>query len=100
MMMPPLIAMLSLYAFIAILYVCREDRIERLGNLTIWSAALWLTSVLFAVASVASVWTVWRTPKDEVRRGVRIYLVIVAAALTVSTVFLIYWGVIGLRTWA
>ena len=96
----PLIAMLSLLAFLAIFHACREDMIERLGNFTIWSAGVWLTSVLFAVASLASVWTSWRARAQEVRRGVRVYSLIVASSLLVTTAFLAYWHVIGLRTWA
>ena len=96
----PVIAMLSFVALLAIFHACREDMIERLGNFTIWSAAVWLASVLFAVASLASAWMALRARPQEVRQGVRIYSLIVAVALLVTTAFLTCWHVIGLRTWA
>jgi len=96
----PLIAMLSLLVFVTIFYLCREDMIDRLGNFTIWSAGVWVTSVLFALASLVNAWTTLRAQSQEVRRGVRVYSLIVATALLVTTVFLTYWHVIGLRTWA
>jgi len=37
----PLIAVFSLVAFVVIFILCSEDLIERLGNFTVWSAALW-----------------------------------------------------------
>lgn len=96
----PFVAMLSLFAIPAIFYVCHEDLIERLGQLTPWSAGIWLSSVFFAVASLASSWTTLRARRDEVPQGVRIYSTIVATALLLATGFLAYWGIIGLRTWS
>ena len=37
-----------------IFILCSEDLIERLGNFTVWSAALWVVSLLFGLASVVS----------------------------------------------
>ena len=46
----PLIAVFSLVAFVVIFILCGEDLIERLGNFTVWSAALWVVSLLFGLA--------------------------------------------------
>ena len=96
----PLIAVISLIAIVAITIMSSDDLIYRLGNITAWSVSLFLATILFAAASAASVIAVWRAPKQQVRRYVRIYSMIVTTALVITTAYLAYWGVIGLRTWA
>ncbi len=95
----PLVAVLSLVSVVVIFILCGNDLIERLGNLTAWSMALFLVTITFAVASVASAIALWRAPAGAVRRGVRGYSMVVTMALLITTVYLAYWGVIGLRTW-
>jgi hypothetical protein len=96
----PFVAVLSLIAIVVIFILCADDMVARLGNLTAWSAALFLVTIAFAVASVASAIAVWRTPAGAVRRGVRRYSMLVTVALVIATAYLAYWGIIGLRTWA
>lgn len=95
----PLLAMLGLIAFVAIFIVCGSDIISRLGNVTVWSLAIFCTTLLFAAASLISAWAAWRARAEGARRSVRIYSMIVSAALVIATVYLAYWGIIGLRTW-
>ena len=95
----PLLAVLSLVGFVVIFILCGNDLIERLGNLTAWSIALFLITISFAFASVASAIALWRAPGGTVRRGVRGYSIVVTAALLIATAYLAFWGVIGLRTW-
>jgi hypothetical protein len=42
----------------------------------------------------------WRLSKLEVRRSVYIYSTMMGIALAISTIYLAYWEIIGLRTWA
>jgi len=98
----PLIAVLSLIAFVGAIVVRADDFegwIVRLGNLTGWSAAVFLATLAFAVTSMGSAITWWRAPAEGVRRGVRRFSMIVTVALLIATVYLAYWGVIGVRTW-
>jgi len=95
----PLVAVLSLISFVLIFTLCGDDLIARLGNLTAWSAALFLVTIAFALASVASAIALWWAPAGAVRRGVRGYSIAITAALLIATAYLAYWGVIGLRTW-
>jgi CubicO group peptidase (beta-lactamase class C family) len=95
----PLLAVLSLFAIVGIFMLCSDDLIQRLGNLTSWSAAFCFATLGFAVASIASVIAVWRS-SETVRPRVRRYSTVVAVALLIATVYLGYWGIIGLRTWA
>jgi CubicO group peptidase (beta-lactamase class C family) len=94
----PLIAVMSLLAFLVIL--SGSDAIARLGNLTIWSFGLTITSLFFAAASLASVVALWRARKQEIRRSVRWYSIAVTTALLIATAYLTYFGVIGIRTWS
>ena len=95
----PLLAALSLVAFVVIFMLSNDDLIERLGNLTAWSAALCLATVVYAIASLASAWALWRAPKEGVRAGVRGYSTAVTVILMIAAAYLAYWGMIGLRTW-
>jgi hypothetical protein len=94
----PLIAVLSLAAMAVIVIVSNSDAVYRMGNVTVWSAGVFVCTILFAVASLASAMSVWRA--QNVRKWVRRYSAAVALALMIATLYLAYWGVIGLRTWA
>ncbi len=96
----PLLAVLSLVAFVGIFIVCSDDLIEWMGNRTGWSEALFLTTIAFAVATLASLIAWWRTPIEAVRRSVRTYSRLVILALLIAAFYLAYWDIIGLRTWA
>jgi len=96
----PLIAVLSLAAFVGIFIACSDDLIERMGNLTGWSAALFLLTIAYAVAVVMSAISSWRGRADGVRSSVRRFSIVVSVALLIAAAYLAYWGIIGLRTWA
>jgi CubicO group peptidase (beta-lactamase class C family) len=96
----PLIAALSLAAFVGIFVASGSDAITRLGNVTVWSVGLFLTSLLFAAACLASVIAQWRARKRDIRRFVRWHSMAAAAGLTIAVLYLAYWGVIGIRTWS
>ncbi len=96
----PLLSVLSLIAFVVIFAVCLDDLIGRMGALTGWSFALFLMTIAFALASVASALSIWRSPKEGVRPSVRRFSILVTTALLIATAYLAYWGIIGLRTWA
>ena len=95
----PLEAVLSLLAFVGIFMLCSDDFIDRMGNQTIWSEALFLSTVSYGIAVLFSAIEWWRAPKESVRRGVRAYSRIVTIALLISAFYLAYWDVIGLKTW-
>jgi hypothetical protein len=96
----PLIAVISLIAMVGIFAVSINDLMGRMGNLTIWSGAVWAVTILFAVSSIASAFYSWRSPSEGVRRSVRRFSMMASLALLIATAYLGYWGIIGLRTWA
>jgi CubicO group peptidase (beta-lactamase class C family) len=95
----PLLAMLCLIAFVSLFMISSGDIIGRLGNVTLWSLAIFAATLLFAVTSLIAAWAAWKGRTEGVRRGVRIYSMIVSAALVLATIYLAWGGVIGLRTW-
>ncbi|HEY3705107.1 MAG TPA: serine hydrolase domain-containing protein [Terracidiphilus sp.] len=95
----PLIAVASLVAFCGIFVVSSGEILTRLGNVSVWSVALMVTTLLFAGAVLMSSWAVI-TAGAGVRRWVRWYSGVVALALMIAVVYLAWWGIIGLRTWA
>ena len=96
----PLLAVLSLVAFCAVFAGASGDLLTRLGNVTGWSVALFITTVLFAVMVLMSTWSVLTGSGEGVRRGVLWYSRIISLALLIALVYLAWWGVIGIRTWA
>ena len=96
----PLIAVLSLVAIVVIFMISSDDLIPRMGNLTGWSVAFFLATVVYGVASVTGAIALWWAPKQEVRCWVRRFSTAVILALLIAAAYLAYWGVIGLRTWA
>ena len=96
----PLLAVLSLVAFVVIFIVCSDDIIGRMGNLTVWSAALCVTTIAFAAATVLGTLALVRAPREGVRPGARRFSKLVTVALLIAAAYLGYWGMIGLRTWA
>jgi CubicO group peptidase (beta-lactamase class C family) len=96
----PLIAVLSLVAFVVCFMVAGNDAIPRLGNMTVYSFGIFLTSLLYGIACLACIFALWRARKQEIRRFVRWYSMVVTAALLTATLYLAWWGVIGLRTWS
>ncbi|MGB8259346.1 MAG: serine hydrolase [Terracidiphilus sp.] len=96
----PLVAALSLLAFVVLFSMSNADAIERLGNLTVWSAGLCLTTLLFAVATLLGVIAVERAWKAQVRPFVRWFSALATAGLLVGMLYLLWWGVIGIRTWS
>ena len=84
-------------ADIGISILSGEDAIERLGNPTIWSVGLWLTLMVFAIASIAALVSVWRA--RGARRFVYAYSAAVSLALVIAAAYMAYWGMIGRPTW-
>jgi CubicO group peptidase (beta-lactamase class C family) len=95
----PLIAVLSLIAFVVIFILSTDDLIERMGNLTPWSFGLFAMTLVFAIAVLASLISVLRAG-SAARPGVRRLSIVVTTALVIAAAYLAYWGIIGLRTWA
>jgi len=96
----PLASVLCLGAIVGIFILCADDLLTRLGNFTAWSGAFYAATLLFAIAPLVGILALSQAPSDAVRPGVRLFSVAVTIGLLIAVVYLAYWGVIGLRTWA
>ncbi len=95
----PLIAVFSLAAVVIIFMLSGDELISRMGNLTVWSAALFSATLAYGVASIAGAIALWRMRNHEVRNSVRMFSIFVILALLVAAAYFAYWGFFGLRTW-
>ncbi len=96
----PLASVLSLLACVILFALSNDDPIPRLGNLTPWSAGICAATIAFAAMALAAGIAVWRAPRDGVRSGVKWFSGAVTIALLIAAVYLAFWGIIGMRTWA
>ena len=96
----PLLAVLSLLTFIGVLMEAAKDIIVRLGNLTIYSGGLFVTSLLFALFTFLSVLALWNARNRPIRGYVRWFSICTIWALAIAAAYLAWWGVIGIRTWS
>ena len=96
----PLITVLSLIAIVVIFLLASEDFISRMGNPTPWSVSLFVATLAYGLAALVSIFVLWRMPKAEIRKGVRWFSIAVIVPLFISALYLAYWGIVGLRTWA
>jgi hypothetical protein len=96
----PLVSVIGMMASGVVLQMASDDPIAKLGNVTAWSVALSITTVMIAAAAVASVVALWRTPREAVRASVRRFSLGVTVALLLVSAYLAYWGVVGIRTWS
>ncbi len=96
----PLIAVLSLLAFVGFFIASLSDMITRLGSMTVYSLGLFLTTLIFAAACLASVVALWSARWLPIRRFVWSFSVAVTSALLIAAAYLAWWGVIAIRTWS
>lgn len=96
----PLVAALSLLTIVVIFILASDDVISRMGNLTPWSAAVFVATLVYGVASLAGPMALWFSSKPDIRTGVRWFSFAVIIPLFVAASYLAYWGIVGIRTWS
>ena len=93
-----MLPILCLFA-ISVLFMSSGDMIQQFGNPTIRSVSIWLLSYLFALTSFAGLAQVVRTRQWGINQSVWIHALLVSLANATVSLYLIYWGIIGLRMW-
>jgi CubicO group peptidase (beta-lactamase class C family) len=96
----PLIGAISLVLFVGIFIISSSDAITRLGSVTVYSVGLFLTSLLFALSSIASGIALWSARNQQIRGFVRWFSIVVISTMLIATGYFAYWGVVGIRTWS
>ncbi len=91
----------ALYGIEALaLFMGNGNAFQLFGTLTFWSVSLYLLTWLFAVTSVLALVQAVRHRSSPIHRGVRIHSMLASIGSMTVMLYLLYWGVIGLRTWA
>jgi CubicO group peptidase (beta-lactamase class C family) len=70
------------------------------GRFTVWTAGIFLLSILFSLLSLYGLFLVVLVPKTEIHRATRIHSLLVSLACCVVTAFIASWHLIALRLWA
>jgi CubicO group peptidase (beta-lactamase class C family) len=96
----PLLAVLCLVAVLLILSGLGEDSVNRLGRATPWSVGISLATIAFAVFSAASLWVALRSDRRAMNRYAYLHSLGTSVIFVLASLYLGYWGVIGIRTWA
>ena len=94
-----LLAVLCLIAAVLLFVVSDDDLIPRFGNPTPWSVGFYVLTVVFAAVALPGLWLALRVPAGAGNRVARVHTVLVAGANSLAAAYLLYWGIIGLRSW-
>jgi hypothetical protein len=95
----PFIAVLCLACCALIFMVSENDFLERFGNATPYSVGFTVLTITFAAASMLGLFAAVRADRREMNRGAYWHSLLSSLLLSVATVYLIYWGMIGYRSW-
>ncbi len=95
----PLFAVLSLVLGMVIFMASGPSMLE-IGQKTPANVVLFLSTLVFAGLSALSLYTFFRSFSKPVKKLDRIYTLVLSLACFGMTLYLTYWGVIGLRLWA
>ncbi len=93
----PLTAVLSLLLGVII---AADQTLLDFGRMSPRNVVFFVATLLFAVLSVLSLFTSWRSFFKPVKAPARIYAIVLSSACLGATMYLGYWGLIGLRLWA
>jgi CubicO group peptidase (beta-lactamase class C family) len=93
----PVLASLSLAA--VILCVTQFGG-THIGTFNVWSAGVFLGTLLFPLFSLAGLILALLVPESEIHRAVRIHSLLVSGACCLLSGFFASWGLLALRTWA
>ena len=77
-----------------------DQTVLELGKMTIPNVVFYLSTLLFAALSIINLFITYRSFYKPVKTAARIYAVVLAAACFGMTLYLGYWGLIGLKLWA
>jgi hypothetical protein len=94
----PLVATLSLVAFMVIFIVSSDD-LFALGTRNWRSMALFACTLIFPGASLLGLIAAWRAPAGEMKGGVRFYARAVTLCFAIAAVYLAWSGMAGWRSW-
>jgi CubicO group peptidase (beta-lactamase class C family) len=97
MRLAPLLAVLSLVAGVLKM---GDQTILEFGQMTALNVVFFASTLLFAVLSTLSLFTTYRSFFKPVKMTARVYAILLSLGCFGMTLYLGYWGVIGLKLWS
>jgi hypothetical protein len=76
------------------------NSLELLGNVSFVSIAIMISTIGFAIASVWSVFCIFRERNARMKKRIYWYSAILSCLHLIVTGYLLWFGVIGIRLWA
>lgn len=95
----PLFASASVLALVGLFFLGMGDPFTRLGAPTFYSIGIMLASLAFPVFSILGVYTSYWERKNVMNRGTYWHSTLASLVHLMVLFYLLYFGVIGLRTW-
>jgi len=96
----PLLALLTLLFGIISIRPSSAIAIIEFGQISYASVSFYISTLLFAVFSMISLFFSIVSFNKPVRKLIRIYFLLVSISCTGMAAYLYYWGIIGLKLWA
>ena len=96
----PLVALLMLGGFYAVIALSLEEIIPRFGAPTVWSIGALVCSTLFPIAAAGGVIAVLRAPRATTGRVTWWYGAVVSTANLIVAAYLVANGIFAWRSWA
>jgi CubicO group peptidase (beta-lactamase class C family) len=93
------IPLLATLAFCGLVFCFTKLGGADTGKLTLWTAGIFILSVLFPLLSLCALFLAIRVPKTEIHKATRLHSLLVALACCVLTVFVASWHLVALRLW-
>ncbi len=93
----PLLAVLSLVVGMAKM---GDQTMLEFGMLTTLNVVFYVSTLLFAALSIFSLYTTFRSFSKPVKAIARVYAILLSLSCFGMTLYLGYWGVIGLKLWS
>ena len=95
----PLLASVSVMSLVGLFMLGMSDPFARLGAPTVYSIGIMLASLAFPVFSVMGVYTSYWERRTVINRGTYWHSTLASLVHLMVLFYLLYFGVIGLRTW-
>jgi CubicO group peptidase (beta-lactamase class C family) len=93
------VPLLATFAFCGLVFCFTKLGGADTGKFTLWTAGIFVLSVLFPLLSLYALFLAARVPKTEIHNATRIHSLLVALACCVLTIFIASWHLVGLRLW-
>ena len=93
------VPLLATLAFCGLVFCFTKLGGSDTGKFTLWTAGIFILSVLFPLLSLYALFLAIRVPKTEIHNATRLHSLLVALACCILTVFVASWHLVGLRLW-